>query len=202
LKFQPAAERNATAITCEIEDPEITITVDEYCLGHALANLLDNAVKFNERGRVIVRAYRESDGSICVNVEDTGVGIDPSYVPNLFEPFSQEDSSQARPYQGMGLGLALAKRYLALNGAELSVTSRKYAGSVFTIRFAEKHDVASGQVTGRSPTPPAPRPPLQSAVEVVVAVGAATLEAWSRADSVTVVQSWIKSLCATGSLRP
>jgi len=111
--------------------------VDEYCLGHALANLLDNAVKFNERGRVIVRAYRESDGSICVNVEDTGVGIDPSYVPNLFEPFSQEDSSQARRYQGMGLGLALAKRYLALNGAELSVTSRKHAGSVFTIRFAE-----------------------------------------------------------------
>ena len=137
FEIQPAAERNATAITCGIEDPEITITVDEYCLGHALANLLDNAVKFNERGRVIVRAYRESDGSICVNVEDTGVGIDPSYVPNLFEPFSQEDSSQARRYQGMGLGLALAKRYLALNGAELSVTSRKHAGSVFTIRFAE-----------------------------------------------------------------
>ena len=136
-EIQPAAERKATAITCEIQDPEITITVDEYCLRHALANLLDNAVKFTERGRVMVRVYREPDGSICVNVEDTGVGIDSSYVPSLFEPFSQEDSSQARRYQGMGLGLALAKRYLALNGAELSMTSTKHAGSVFTIRFAE-----------------------------------------------------------------
>jgi two-component system, NarL family, capsular synthesis sensor histidine kinase RcsC len=137
FEIQPAAERKATAITCEIQDPEITITVDEYCLRHALANLLDNAVKFTERGRVMVRVYREPDGNICVNVEDTGVGIDPSYVPSLFEPFSQEDSSQARRYQGMGLGLALAKRYLALNGAELSMTSTKHAGSVFTIRFAE-----------------------------------------------------------------
>ena len=144
---QPAAERNAIEVTREIEDPEITITIDEYCLGHALANLLDNAVKFTERGRVMVRVYRASDGTVCVNVEDTGVGIDSSYLPRLFEPFSQEDGSQARRYEGMGLGLALAKRYLALNGAELSMTSTKHAGSVFTLRLP-KHDAAPGRITG------------------------------------------------------
>ncbi len=132
---QPAAERNAIEVTREIEDPEITITIDEYCLRHALANLLDNAVKFTERGRVIVRVYRETDGTVCVNVEDTGVGIAPSYLSRLFEPFSQEDGGQARRYEGMGLGLALAKRYLALNGAELSLASTKHAGSVFTVRL-------------------------------------------------------------------
>jgi signal transduction histidine kinase len=137
FEIQPAAERNAIALTCEIEDPEITITIDEYCLGQALGNLLDNAVKFTERGRIIVRVFRETDGTVCVNVEDTGVGIDSSYLPRLFEPFSQEDASQARRYEGMGLGLALAKRYLALNGAALSITSRKHAGSVFTIRLPQ-----------------------------------------------------------------
>jgi signal transduction histidine kinase len=134
---QPEAERSTIRVTCEIEDPEITVTIDEYCLGHALANLLDNAIKFTERGRVTVKLYREADGRICVAVEDTGIGIDPAYLPRLFEPFSQEDSGEARRYQGMGLGLALAKRYLALNGAELSATSKKHKGSVFTIRFAE-----------------------------------------------------------------
>src|SRR5260370_42100233 len=126
-EIQPAAERKATAITCEIQDPEITVTVDEYCLRHALANLLDNAVKFTERGRVMVRVYREPDGSICVNVEDTGVGIDSSYVPSLFEPFSQEDSSQALRYHGMGLELALAKRHLAWNAPELPAPRTTHA---------------------------------------------------------------------------
>lgn len=135
FEVQPQAERNAIALTCEIEDPDITVTIDEYCLEHALANLLDNAVKFTERGRITVRVYRETEGRICVDVEDTGIGIDSSYLPRLFEPFSQEDSGQARRYQGMGLGLALTKRYLALNGAELSLRSRKDEGSVFTIRL-------------------------------------------------------------------
>ncbi len=137
FEVQPEAERKAITVACEIKDPEITVTIDEYCLGHALANLLDNAIKFTERGRVTVRVYRGSDGRICVDVEDTGIGIDPSYFPRLFEPLSQEDNSEARRYQGMGLGLALAKRYLAMNAAELSATSREHEGSVFTIRLAE-----------------------------------------------------------------
>jgi signal transduction histidine kinase len=86
FELQPAAERDALAVTCEMEDPQITVTTDEYCLGHALRNLLDNAVKFTEHGWVAVRVYRETDGRVCMNVEDTGVGIDPSYLPRLFEP--------------------------------------------------------------------------------------------------------------------
>lgn len=137
FEVQPEAERKAITVACEIEDPEITVTFDEYCLEHALANLLDNAIKFTERGRVTVRVYRGSDGGICVDVEDTGIGIDPSCFPGLFERFSQGNNGEARRYRGMGLGLALAKRYLAMNGAELSATSRKHEGSVFTIRLPE-----------------------------------------------------------------
>jgi two-component system, sensor histidine kinase len=134
---QPQAERKAVTLVCQNEVPEITITIDEYCLRHALANLLDNAIKFTERGRVTVKVSRELDGRIRIGVADTGIGIDPSYFPRLFEPFSQEDDVAARRYPGMGLGLALAKRYLAINGAELSATSRKREGSVFTIRLEQ-----------------------------------------------------------------
>lgn len=137
FEVQPQAERKAIALVCQNEDPEITIMIDEYCLRHALANLLDNAIKFTEHGRVTVKVYRGSDGRICVDVEDTGIGIDPSYFPRLFEPFSQEDNCAARRYQGMGLGLALAKRYLAINGAELSAVTSKRAGTVFSIRLEQ-----------------------------------------------------------------
>ena len=137
LNVQPEAERRGIKLAFEIEDPQITVVIDEYCLAHAMANLLDNAIKFTERGHITVKAYRDVDGRICVGVEDTGIGIDPSYLPRMFEPFSQEDSREARRYQGMGLGLALAKRYLALNCAELSAASKKNDGTVFTIRFAK-----------------------------------------------------------------
>jgi len=137
FEVQPEAERKSIRVVCQNEDPEITITIDEYCLRHALANLLDNAIKFTERGRVTVKVYRGSDSRICVDVEDTGIGIGSAYFPRLFEPFSQEDNDEARRYQGMGLGLALAKRYLAMNGAELSAASRKHEGSVFTIRLEQ-----------------------------------------------------------------
>jgi signal transduction histidine kinase len=137
FEVQPEAERKAITLVCQNEDPEITTTIDEYCLRHALANLLDNAIKFTERGRVTVKVYRGSDGRIRVGVADTGIGIDPSYFPRLFEPFSQEDNDAARRYPGMGLGLALAKRYLAINGAELSAASSKREGSVFTIRLEQ-----------------------------------------------------------------
>lgn len=131
----PEAERKTIKVACEIEDPEITVMIDEYCLEHALANLLDNAIKFTERGRVTVRVYRGSDGGICVDVEDTGIGFDPSGFLGSFERFSGGNNGEARRCRGMGLGLALAKRYLAMNGAELSATSRKHEGSVFTIRL-------------------------------------------------------------------
>jgi signal transduction histidine kinase len=137
FEVQPRAERKAIAVIYQNDDPEITVTIDEYCLAHALANLLDNAIKFTERGRVMVRVYRQCDSSICVEVRDTGIGIGPCYLRRLFEPFSQEDDDQARRYQGMGLGLALAKRYLAMNGADLAVASRKQLGSVFTIRLEQ-----------------------------------------------------------------
>jgi signal transduction histidine kinase len=83
-----------------------------------------------------VRLFRESSGAVCITVSDTGIGFDKDYVPRLLEPFSQEDSGYTRRFEGAGLGLALSRRYLELNGASLTAHSDKGVGSIFTICFA------------------------------------------------------------------
>lgn len=133
-KFQPLAERKGTRLNFEIEEPEITITVDGYCLEQALAQLLDNAVKFTNHGEVRVRVYRLADRTIRINIEDTGIGIDVSDLSKLQQPFSLEQVALHAEYSG-GLGLALARRYIELMGAELLIKSVKGNGSVFTIRL-------------------------------------------------------------------
>src|SRR6202050_510396 len=130
------ARDKGVAISCRNEiSPETMIRFDEYCLSNALTNLLNNAIKFTERGSVVARFYRGSEGQLRLEVRDTGVGIDRAYLESLFEPFSQERSGDTRKFEGTGLGLALTQRYLALNRANLVVESEKGKGSVFRIDF-------------------------------------------------------------------
>ena len=83
-----------------------------------------------------VRLFEGADSGKCLEVRDTGIGIDEHFLPRIFEPFAQEEKEYARRFQGAGLGLALVKRYLALNDAQVSVTSYKGRGTSFLIRFA------------------------------------------------------------------
>ena len=112
--------------TSRLADAEVTF--DAYCLENALTNLLANAVKFTLRGEVRVRLARDERGSLALSVCDTGIGIDPSFVSRLGEAFAQEDSGLGRRFEGSGLGIALTKSYLELNGARLSVESDEGRG--------------------------------------------------------------------------
>jgi PAS domain S-box-containing protein len=134
--FQVLAARKGLRLDAELDAHPGKVLFDEYCLNQSLANLLQNAIKFTENGRITIKLSHDRDGSLCLRVIDTGVGIDADYLPKLFEPFSQEDSGYSRNFEGAGLGLALTRNYLALNGARLSVESEKGEGSVFTIHFA------------------------------------------------------------------
>jgi PAS domain S-box-containing protein len=139
-----ALQKNLSlAFTFENEDAAVLI--DEYCLLNSLRNLFDNAIKFTERGGITAHVYRESGGAICLDISDTGIGVDAAYLPHLLEPFSQEDSGTTRRFEGAGLGLALTHRYLVLNGARLTVRSEKGCGSVFTIHFAKSGTFAPGR---------------------------------------------------------
>jgi PAS domain S-box-containing protein len=104
-------------------------------LSQALLNLLGNAVKFTERGRVELRAdvLDEADGELRVRFEvsDTGIGIAPDKLGNLFAAFEQADSSTTRRFGGTGLGLALTRHIAGLMGGEVGVRSEPGVGSTF-----------------------------------------------------------------------
>jgi signal transduction histidine kinase len=100
-----------------------------------LTNLLDNAIKFTDRGEIVLGLNRDSSGTLNLEVRDTGIGIDTDYLPRLFEPFSQEQAGHSRRFEGAGLGLAFARKCVELGGARISAASRKGEGSTFTIAF-------------------------------------------------------------------
>src|SRR5262249_14993570 len=119
-----------------IAEPRAVVVFDQACLSNTLINLLQNAIKFTERGEVTVRLWRGEDTALRLQVRDSGVGIDPRYLPHIFEAFSQENPGLTRKFEGVGLGLSLVRKYLELNAAEITVSSEKNRGSAFTIRFA------------------------------------------------------------------
>ena len=129
------ARSKGLSLVLENEEPGTRLRFDEYCLSSALLNLLQNAIKFTRVGGVVVRLARDADGALVLSIRDTGIGIDAAFQRRLFEPFSQEDSGFTRQFEGSGLGLALSRKYLALNGASIHVESEKGKGSTFTIRF-------------------------------------------------------------------
>jgi signal transduction histidine kinase len=139
-EFRILAAKKSLALNAEIDEPRAVVTFDEGCLSNVLTNLLQNAIKFTERGEVAVRLWRDARAALCLEVRDTGVGIDANYLPHVFEAFSQENPGLTRRFQGVGLGLSLVRKYLELNGAEIAVASEKNRGSTFTIRFA--HDAS------------------------------------------------------------
>ncbi len=170
------AEKKNLAFACEIEEPDATIRCDEYCLSHAVANLLDNAVKFTAKGKIAVRLFRAAEGPLCLEIRDSGVGIDPAYMPRMFKPFSQEEVGYTRRFEGPGLGLRLAWRFLEINGARLDVESTKGEGSVFRVWFSrevEEQEALRGNHAGgagRSELHLASPPPAPATARVKPAI--------------------------------
>ncbi len=128
-----ATEKGLTIDTIN-ENPGAMIIADRYCLDQALTNLIENAIKFTNRGGVTVRTYKQ-DRRVCIEVSDTGIGISAEYLPKVFNVFSQEIIGYTRPFEGLGLGLALTKRYVEFNSGSITVKSRKGMGTTFTLRF-------------------------------------------------------------------
>jgi CheY-like chemotaxis protein len=137
--FADQAAKKGLELRCDL-DPGLPEQVvgDSARLRQVLFNLLGNAIKFTERGRVELRAFEQgpaTEGSLRLGftVTDTGVGIPPETLDNLFEPFTQGDGSYTRCYQGTGLGLAIVKRLVELMGGEVRLESPSGGGT--TVRF-------------------------------------------------------------------
>ncbi len=135
-ELEPLASQKGLELVFVFEEESAAVKVDEYCLINSLRNLIENAIKFTDRGSVTVRLNRGPGNAARISVSDTGIGVAAAYMPHLLEPFSQEDSGITRRFEGAGLGLALTQRYLELNSAGLIARSEKGVGSTFTIHFA------------------------------------------------------------------
>lgn len=110
--------------------------VDRGALNSVLQNLIGNAIKFTESGFVEVRVHAANE-RVFIEVRDTGIGIDRSFLPHLFEDFRQESTGFERSHEGSGLGLALTNRLVELMGGEIRVESEKGEGTMFTVSFPQ-----------------------------------------------------------------
>ena len=116
--------------------------LDESKIKQIFINLIGNAIKFTEKGGVFVNIYHETNQidvskmDLYFEVNDTGKGIDESYLPKLFEPFTQEDSRDTKEYGGTGLGLSIVKKLVDLYDGEISVESEVGEGSTFKVKLS------------------------------------------------------------------
>lgn len=117
------------------ETGDAKILVDEYSVTQIFANLIDNAVKYTNSGKVEILVRRNNDKKLVVEVKDTGIGISEEFLPLLFDSFAQEEHGYMRKFDGNGLGLALVKNYCELNNAVITVESEKGKGSKFKVTF-------------------------------------------------------------------
>ncbi len=118
------------------------VTVDRTRLNQALVNLLHNACKFTEAGSVRLVVAREPgrdsdliDEWVVFKITDSGIGMAPEVVRELFQPFSRGELESTRKYEGTGLGLAISRRLVRLMGGDITVESTPGRGSTFTVRI-------------------------------------------------------------------
>jgi signal transduction histidine kinase/DNA-binding response OmpR family regulator/CHASE3 domain sensor protein len=158
--FTPVAEKKNLEFRVEVR-PECPtyIETDGQRLEQVLRNLLSNAFKFTEQGKVELRVARASDGQIALSVADTGIGISQDKQNAVFEPFRQADGTTSRKYGGTGLGLSICRELVRLLGGTLALGSVEGQGSTFTVLVPETFSAAKAQPrTDASRAPPAPFP--------------------------------------------
>lgn len=133
--LEDAAQTKGLQIDVEYNDIPVWLVGDQTRLRQALLNYASNSIKFTEHGKITIRGkvLKDFNDEVLVKFEvaDTGIGIPPEKVPELFQAFKQVDSSTTRKYGGTGLGLAITQRLSALMGGSVGVESQPGVGSTF-----------------------------------------------------------------------
>ena len=130
--FHKKAEEKGLNLLMEVEEKPFYIKVDPYLFEEMLVNLVDNAIRYTDRGSVSVKIYR-GKGGFFVEVKDTGIGIPKEHIDRIFERFYVVDKSRSKRTGGTGLGLSIVKHIVLLHNGKIDVRSIPGEGTTFTI---------------------------------------------------------------------
>jgi signal transduction histidine kinase len=147
---RPLVEKNGNHLEVRCAEDVGQIREDVTKVRQVLLNLLSNAAKFTERGKVSLEVVREADvtGSwVVFRVRDSGIGMTPEQTAKLFQAFTQADGSTMRKYGGTGLGLALSRKFCVMMGGDINVESEAGKGSTFIVRLPGDIENYDGEAT-------------------------------------------------------
>jgi len=194
---RPAALARQVTLVGDLDAGSGRILGDSGRMQQVMVNLLSNAIKFSEPGGVVTVTLRSVEGASEITVQDTGAGIPAAFLPFVFDRFRQADGSSTRRHGGLGLGLAIARQLIELQGGVLSVASEgEGQGAAFTLRMP----LATGAVPMPVATAPSPGLPLTA----LALQGLTVLVIDDALDSLELVQavlapSQARILTATGA---
>ena len=154
--LQPVIETRQLSVELDIPDEAEFVEGDEHRIQQIVMNLVGNAVKFTERGSIIISARKiPAKDMVEISIADTGVGIPENKIERIFESFEQADGSDARRFGGTGLGLAITRKLVELHGGIIWVESSPGSGSVFyfTLPSAQPDEDRQFGENGKKPTP-------------------------------------------------
>lgn len=137
--IKPQADLKNIELNHHFPDHKVIVNSDISKCNHILQNLIGNAVKFTETGKVDVEVTTK-DQEIRISVTDTGIGIAAQHLDHIFDEFRQADGSTSRKYGGSGLGLSIAKKYAEMLNGTITVSSKLNEGSEFTLTLPYKFE--------------------------------------------------------------
>ena len=138
------ARIRSITLQSDVAGDAVALDGDAKRLQQVFWNLLSNGVRFGREGGIVRVSAEQNGESVRVTVEDDGPGIDPGFLPHVFEPFRQADASPRRAHDGLGLGLAIARHLVELHGGSMAAANRPAGGAILTVVLPARAAVSIG----------------------------------------------------------